>query len=258
MRTRFRRPSPALVISLIALFVAMGGSGYAAVKLNGKNIKNKSIAGKKLKNKTITAAKLKNRTITAGKVRNNTLGGTQINESKLGQVPSAASAANAATATNVAGVQKATKGPVAATAGANLAAALTAAPETPLFSSGPFTVYGKCVTDSSGPTTHALVFVKTTEGNSILSGVTPLGGTPDYLQPSTAELSRILNIASAPNNAGAASSSTFGTSTVRAPSGVVVQATTQSAAKRGNPPAGNGIYGPGDACLFAGKLEKIN
>jgi hypothetical protein len=62
-KTLFRRPSPSLVISLIALFVALGGTGYAAAKLNGKNIKNKTISGAKLKNKTITGGKLKNRTL---------------------------------------------------------------------------------------------------------------------------------------------------------------------------------------------------
>lgn len=89
MRKRIQRPSPALVISLIALFVAMGGVGYAAVKIDGKNLKNKSVAGKKLKNKTVTA----------GKVKDNTLGGAQIAESKLGKVPSAAKADSATSAT---------------------------------------------------------------------------------------------------------------------------------------------------------------
>jgi hypothetical protein len=87
-----RRPSPAMVVALIALFVALGGSSYAALTINGKNIKNKSIAGKKLKNRTITQKK----------VKKNTLGGTVINESKLGQVPSAADADNAANAANAA------------------------------------------------------------------------------------------------------------------------------------------------------------
>jgi hypothetical protein len=64
------------VMATIAVFVALGGSGYAATKINGKNIKNKSIAGKKLKN----------RTITRGKVKKNTLGGSEIAESRLGQV----------------------------------------------------------------------------------------------------------------------------------------------------------------------------
>src|ERR687886_735489 len=70
------------VMATIAVFIALGGSGYAATKINGKNIKNKSISGKKLKN----------RTITRGKVKKNTLTGAEINESSLGQVPDAAHA----------------------------------------------------------------------------------------------------------------------------------------------------------------------
>jgi hypothetical protein len=86
------RPSPAMVVALIALFVALGGSSYAALTINGKNIKNRSIAGKKLKNRTITQKK----------VKRNTLGGAVINESRLGQVPSAAEADNATNAANAA------------------------------------------------------------------------------------------------------------------------------------------------------------
>jgi hypothetical protein len=63
------RPSPAMVVALLSLFVALGGSGYAAVVLNGKNLKNRSVAGKKLKNNTLT--------------------GRQIRESTLGTVPRA-------------------------------------------------------------------------------------------------------------------------------------------------------------------------
>ena len=83
-----------MVVAVVALFVALGGSSYAALTINGKNIKNKSIAGKKLKNRTITQKK----------VKKNTLGGTVINESKLGQVPSAADADNAANAALAAAV----------------------------------------------------------------------------------------------------------------------------------------------------------
>lgn len=97
MRKRIGRPSPALVISLVALFVAMGGVGYAAVVIDGKNLKNKSVAGKKLKNKTVTG----------GKVKGNTLGGAQINESKLGKVPSASRADSANSATSATTAQSA-------------------------------------------------------------------------------------------------------------------------------------------------------
>jgi hypothetical protein len=92
---RVGRPSPAMIIALIALFVALGGSGYAAVRINGKNIKNKSISGKKLKNRTITGKK----------VKRNTLTGTEIRESRLGRVPNAAHADDATNASNAAAVR---------------------------------------------------------------------------------------------------------------------------------------------------------
>ncbi len=60
-----RWPSPSLVVALIALFVALGGSGYAAVKINGKNIASRSISGKKLKRSAVTAAEVKNRSLSA-------------------------------------------------------------------------------------------------------------------------------------------------------------------------------------------------
>ena len=60
-----RRPSPSMVVALIALFVALGGSGYAAVKINGKDIASRSIAGKKLKRNAITASEVKNRSLLA-------------------------------------------------------------------------------------------------------------------------------------------------------------------------------------------------
>ena len=93
MRESNRRPSPALVISMIALFVALGGTGYAATQINGKTLKNNSVTGKKLKNKTVTGAK----------VKPNTLTGTQINESSLGVVPNAGHATTAANASTLDG-----------------------------------------------------------------------------------------------------------------------------------------------------------
>ena len=62
-----RRPSPALVIAVIALFVALGGSGYAAVAINGKDIKNRSVAAKKLKKDTLTGREVRETAL--GKVR---------------------------------------------------------------------------------------------------------------------------------------------------------------------------------------------
>ena len=58
MWTRIRRPSPSMGVALVALFIALGGTGYAAVKINGKDIKNGTVTGKKLKNRTLGKAKL--------------------------------------------------------------------------------------------------------------------------------------------------------------------------------------------------------
>lgn len=71
-KLRRTRPSPALVISVIALIVALGGTAYAAQKINGGSIFKQSIGG--------------------GKLKKNTLTGFQINNQKLGVVPAAAKA----------------------------------------------------------------------------------------------------------------------------------------------------------------------
>jgi hypothetical protein len=50
MLTRLSRHlSFANVVAVLALFIALGGGAYAAKKLSGKSIQNKSIAAKKLK-----------------------------------------------------------------------------------------------------------------------------------------------------------------------------------------------------------------
>jgi hypothetical protein len=58
-----RRPSPALVIAVIALFVALGGTGYAAIALpknsvGKKQIKKNAVTSKKVKNGSLKEADL--------------------------------------------------------------------------------------------------------------------------------------------------------------------------------------------------------
>ncbi len=64
-----RRLSFANVVSLVALFVALGGTSWAALRISGSQIKNRSVSGSKLKR--------------------NTLGGATIKESRLSKVPRA-------------------------------------------------------------------------------------------------------------------------------------------------------------------------
>jgi hypothetical protein len=88
-KLRRTRPSPALVVSVIALIVALGGTAYAAQKINGGSIVKQSIGG--------------------GKLKKNTLSGFQIKTSKLGTVPAAKRADNVhwVVANNPAGVNNA-------------------------------------------------------------------------------------------------------------------------------------------------------
>lgn len=51
--------SPALVVSLIALFLSIGGTGYAALKITGKNVKNSSLTGADIKNNSVTGKDVK-------------------------------------------------------------------------------------------------------------------------------------------------------------------------------------------------------
>jgi hypothetical protein len=121
------RPSPATVISLIALFVALGGTGYAAIKLP-KN----SVGSKQIKKNAVTGAKVKADTLT----------GADILESSLAKVPSATAADTAAKATSADSATKAASADKATTAdtATNLAPAENwhevGAPGEPAFETG--------------------------------------------------------------------------------------------------------------------------
>ena len=58
-----RRPSPALAVALLALFLALGSGAYAAVRVNGKNIENRSIPAVKIKRNALTASEIQESTL---------------------------------------------------------------------------------------------------------------------------------------------------------------------------------------------------
>jgi hypothetical protein len=91
-----RRPSASMIVALVALFAALGGTGYAAATISGRDIQK--------------------RTIPANRVVNNALGGQQINESRLGPVPVAQQALTAQTAASATEAGHATSADSATTA----------------------------------------------------------------------------------------------------------------------------------------------
>jgi hypothetical protein len=87
-----RVPSPSLAISLIALFLAMGGTVYAAAKINGKAIKVKSLPGNRLKPGSVPANRLAPGALSASSAAQapGVVTGLEVDELSLGQVPEAA------------------------------------------------------------------------------------------------------------------------------------------------------------------------
>ena len=63
MRTKHFRPSPAMVVACLALFVALGSGAYAAVKLKPNSVKAKNI-----KTGAVTGPKIKSSAVSTGKI----------------------------------------------------------------------------------------------------------------------------------------------------------------------------------------------
>lgn len=96
MQARTWRPSPALIIAIIALCAALTGTAWAAL---GKN----SVGSKQLKSKAVTTGKIANNAVTGAKVASNSLTSSDINVEQLGTVPSATNAQTAQDARTVNG-----------------------------------------------------------------------------------------------------------------------------------------------------------
>ena len=80
---RIGRPSPALVVAIVALVVALGGGAYAASRIETRDIAAEAV----------TNSKIAKGTIKSSRVRPDGLTGAVIDESSLGPVPQAAAVA---------------------------------------------------------------------------------------------------------------------------------------------------------------------
>jgi hypothetical protein len=110
MRQRLRLPSPALAVSALALFIALGGTVYAAKKarIDGRAVKVKSLPGNRLKLRSIPANRLKPGVLAAaGSNQKALITGAEIDELSLGQVPNAAHAETADSAKSAVDAQTA-------------------------------------------------------------------------------------------------------------------------------------------------------
>ena len=73
-----RRPSAAIVISSVALFMSLGGVGYAAI-----SIPNNSVGTSQLRNNAVTESKIRNEAVTFRKIRPGAVGIVRANTGQL-------------------------------------------------------------------------------------------------------------------------------------------------------------------------------
>jgi hypothetical protein len=57
------RPSPAMIVAVIAVVISMSGVSYAAIKIGARNIKNGAVTTKKIRNNTIRSKDVHNKTL---------------------------------------------------------------------------------------------------------------------------------------------------------------------------------------------------
>ena len=142
------RPSASMIVALIALFVAMGGTTYAVKRLPKRSvgsaqIKSKAVIKRTLRARNVTRTKIARNAIDSGLVQRDALRGSDILESSLGDVPSAVKAATAEevggfkierfslrVATGTASANLLTIGGLSLNAGCNAGPALTATAST--------------------------------------------------------------------------------------------------------------------------------
>lgn len=77
------------VVACLALFVALGGSVYAAGKISGEQIKVRSLPGNRIKPRTIASSRIKLKTLTGRQVKPGSLTGGQIDQRTLTQISAA-------------------------------------------------------------------------------------------------------------------------------------------------------------------------
>lgn len=247
------RMTYANVVASLALFIALGGVSYAAVKLPKNSvgvtqIKKSAVTGAKVKDGSLTGADVKNRSLTADDFAGAVQGpaGPQGVQGLKGDVGPAGAA-----------TKSIARKRVIATNGIDTTAARTAAPAVELFQQGALTVYAKCFTNTTTNVTSYGVYIKTAQDGAIFdSRDSSADGGPagtDFLNVATDETFAELDSDNATANnsrMGSADDSDF---TAFAPDGTTLRGWTGAAVKNGTL-GSNGVYGEGNVCLFTGAI----
>jgi hypothetical protein len=80
------------VIATVALFIALGGTSYAVLRVDSRDVVNNSLRSRDVRDNSLRSRDVRDRTLRARDVRPNALGGGAVKEGALGQVPRATDA----------------------------------------------------------------------------------------------------------------------------------------------------------------------
>lgn len=80
---RTLRPTYAGVTATLALFVALGGSSYAAITITGSSVRNGSLTGADIKNGSLKGGDVKNGALTGGDLKNGSVSTADIDDASL-------------------------------------------------------------------------------------------------------------------------------------------------------------------------------
>jgi hypothetical protein len=100
-----------MIVALVALFVAMGGSSYAAVKISARDINKGAVGTRAIANNSIRSGDIHNATVSGIDVKDDSLTNADIDNTNLSALTakSADTAAHATTATSATSATTATK-----------------------------------------------------------------------------------------------------------------------------------------------------
>lgn len=226
--SRFGRPSPALVIALIALFLSLGGGAYAALQIGSRSIVNNSVRSLDVRNDDLRSKDIRNRSLTGRDLAFDSLEGPQVDEPSLSRVPSAANAQA------LEGRRRVNVAPFTLTAGQSRE----------VLREGPFLLSARCrigVGTDAGPRDVADVLISSTVDNAALDAA-----ASGELDVATPEAGRVfVNAVATP---GAVAVDSLQDALVLAPDGTeeIVDASLYAAVN---------ALGQRDSCRFGGYVD---
>jgi len=171
MREAFLRKhlTYANAMATLAVFVALGGTGYAVTKVDGGDVKNGSLTGADVRKDSLKGPDIAKKAVKAPEIASNAVRGAEVAPDTL---TGEEIAPDALTGVDIAEAQLGTVPNAETVAGTKMDGSpllrLSEGQESPLHQQGPFTFYGGCRRDDFG--VYPVVLVASSEPGQVHAG----------------------------------------------------------------------------------------